>query len=78
MKQTKYSFAQGFLGMPNEKKTSHKAFDYDKAARIIKKHLVDHPDLVADAGLQGDWAYTGGEIFRDGKPVTDSYTIPLL
>lgn len=36
--------------------------------------LKEHPDLVAEAGLQGDWAYTGGEIFRDGEPDMDSYT----
>ncbi len=24
--------------------------------------------------MQGDWNYTGGTIFRDGKPTNDEYT----
>lgn len=45
-------------------------FDWDKAARLIR----DRKPRVAEAGLAGDWGYTGGAIFADGKPVTDSYT----
>lgn len=74
MKQSKYSFAEGFLGTPNETKTFQRAFDWDRAAHIIKKAHSDHPDLVAEAGLQGDWAYTGGIIFENGKPTNDHYT----
>lgn len=51
-----------------------KAFDWDKAAEIIKDRLKTHPDLIAEAGLRGDWKYTGGEIFRDGKPTNEDYT----
>lgn len=40
-------------------------FDWDKAAQIIK----DTGTTVAYAGLRDDWEYTGGAIFRDGKPV---------
>lgn len=75
MKKSNYSFADGFLGMPSERKRStNRAFDWDKAAHIIKAAIVDHPDLVAEAGLQGDWAYTGGVIFRKGLPTNSNYT----
>ncbi len=50
------------------------AFDWDKAAKIIKEKLKLYPDLKAEAGLQGDWAYTGGSIFKKGKPTNKSYT----
>lgn len=56
------------------KGSTHKAFNWDKAAEIIKEKLKLHPNLVAEAGLQKDWAYTGGSIFENGKPVNDSYT----
>lgn len=45
-------------------------FDWNKAAEIIK----DRKPKVASAGLCGDWEYTGGIIYEDGKIVTDSYT----
>jgi len=45
-------------------------FDWDKAARLIKE---TKPDYV-EAGLSGDWTYTGGCIYQDGKPDMDSYT----
>lgn len=45
-------------------------FDWDKAAKLIK----EQSPLVASAGLGSDWEWTGGEIYRDGKPVHDSYT----
>lgn len=44
-------------------------FDWIKAAKLIKEHQPQ----VAEAGLDGDWDYTGGVIYN-GKPVTDSYT----
>ena len=47
-----------------------KVFDWDKAAALIAEHKVDG----AEAGLAGDWDYTGGAIFSDGQPVTDEYT----
>jgi hypothetical protein len=49
-----------------------KVFDWDKAARRI----VETCAREASAGLAGDWGYTGGEIWRDGKPVPkeDTYT----
>lgn len=73
MKQSNYSFLEGFMGvMPP--KTTQKTFDWDKAAEIIRENLKLYPDLTASAGLQGDWDYTGGTIFRDGKPYMDSYT----
>jgi hypothetical protein len=45
-------------------------FDWIKAAKLIHERK---PELV-QAGLQGDWEWTGGTIFKDGKPVLDSYT----
>lgn len=79
MKRSELSFADGFnpngqgvinigLGKPQM------AFDWDKAANIIKEKLIEHPDLKAEAGLQGDWDYTGGVIFENGKPSNQEYT----
>lgn len=47
-----------------------KVFDWDKAAQLIKENGFKD----ASAGLAGDWEYTGGEIFTDGKPNMDDYT----
>ena len=78
MKQSKYSFAEGFLAtdakIAKEKGNPHLAFDWDQAAQIIKDEFEKHPDLVAEAGLQGDWAYTGGTIFEHGQPTNSDYT----
>ena len=35
------------------------AFDWDKAAKVIKEKFETNKDLVAEAGLEGDWKYTG-------------------
>jgi len=45
-------------------------FDWNKAARLIKESQPKE----AWAGLKNDWEWTGGIIYCDGKPVTDSYT----
>ena len=47
-------------------------FDWDEAARRIVAAKAQN----ASAGLCGDWEYTGGEILRDGKPLSadESYT----
>lgn len=45
-------------------------FDWVKAAKLIK----ERKPTLAQAGLQGDWEWTGGTIFVGGKPVLDSYT----
>lgn len=78
MKQSNLSFADGFLGIESQaarqRGAIQKAFDWDKAAVIIKENLTLHPNLKAEAGLQGDWTYTGGVIFEDGKPTNDDYT----
>lgn len=74
MKKSELSFTDGFISDRAKNNNPQKAFDWDKAAAIIKDKFVSHPDLVAEAGLQGDWKYTGGTIFEDGKPVSDSYT----
>lgn len=51
-----------------------KAFDWDKAAEIIKEKLKLHPELTAKAGLRGDYENTKGVIFSHGKPINKSYT----
>lgn len=47
-------------------------FDWNKAARLIK----ERGPKSASAGLSGDWEWTGGPIWADGKPVPadDTYT----
>lgn len=45
-------------------------FDWVKAATII----AERKPRVASAGLWSDWEWTGGTIYADGAPVTDSYT----
>lgn len=45
-------------------------FDWEKAARLI----AEVKPTCAEAGLSGDWEWTGGVIYENGKPVTDSYT----
>lgn len=78
MKKSNYSFADGFLvnNAVEAKKNGEKmkSFDWNKAAEIIKEKVKLHPDLNAEAGLQNDWAYTGGVIFQNGKPTNDDYT----
>lgn len=78
MKKTELSFRDGFLGIQAENARAEnaimKAFDWDKAAKIIKDKFNEHPDLYAEAGLQRDWSYTAGTIFESGKPTNESYT----
>lgn len=45
-------------------------FDWDKAARII----AERKPMIAEAGLRNDWEWTGGTIYKNGKPVHDDYT----
>ena len=45
-------------------------FDWDKAARILRAREATY----AEAGLCGDWDWTGGAILDGGKPDTGSYT----
>lgn len=49
-------------------------FDWHKAARLIRERNAK----VASAGLSGDWEYTGGSIFEDGKPVPKDKTYTYL
>lgn len=58
-----------------------KVFDWDKAATLIKERQPE----IAVAGLAGDWGYTSGIIFEDGKPTKDpcaflasTWATPLL
>jgi hypothetical protein len=75
MKRSELSFEDGFFTSRGRNGgTDYKAFDWDLAASIIKKYAGLYDDLVVEAGLQGDWNYTGGVIFENGKPTNDSYT----
>lgn len=78
MRESKLGFAEGLLGldsaMAKAKGNPQRVFDWDKAARIIKDALEKDPNLTAEAGLEGDWDYTGGVIFNNGKPNTEDYT----
>lgn len=51
-----------------------KVFDWDKAARLI----AESRPVRAEAGLARDWPSTGGEIWRDGKPVPQDETYTYL
>lgn len=58
------SFQAFAMGQMNSGKPSM-VFDWHKAARRIR----DTKPSSASAGLSQDWEWTGGEIYRDGKPV---------
>lgn len=49
-------------------------FDWHKAAELIR----DRKPTVARAGLRSDWEWTGGDIYRDGKPVPHEDTYCYL
>lgn len=78
MKKSELSFMDVFTGSRASEAQARgaifMAFDWDKAAAIIKEALKTNPNLVAEAGLQGYWNFTGGIIFEDGKPTNDNYT----
>lgn len=63
---TLFAFAMGEANRHKELKV----FDWDRAAQLIKEKQPE----VAEAGLAGDWEWTGGTIYENGEPVTDSYT----
>ena len=49
-------------------------FDWEKAARRIKEVKPS----IASAGLNSDWEYTGGKIYKDGKPISRDDTYVYL
>jgi hypothetical protein len=51
-----------------------KVFDWEKAARLIRERS---PESVW-AGLSGDWKWTGGKIYGDGRPVPKENTYTYL
>jgi hypothetical protein len=61
------------MGEANRGKESM-VFNWELAARII---VMKKPQTVR-AGLKGDWDYTGGDIWRDGKPVPKEDTYVYL
>lgn len=64
------AFAMGMTNKGNEPKV----FDWVKAAKIISERKPS----VARAGLSQDWENTGGDIWRDGKPVPSEETYTYL
>lgn len=44
-------------------------FDWEKAARIIMEQRKMQPDLVAEAGLQGDWSACSCVVYAHGAPI---------
>ncbi len=74
MKKSELTFAEGFTTNKGRNNNPQMRFDWDKAAQIIKEKYLDHKDLVAEAGLQGDWVHTGGIIFEENKPTNNNYT----
>ena len=74
MRKSELGFIEGFYTERVKNNNPHKAFDWDKAAEIIKEKLKTNPNLTAEAGLEGDWNYTGGIIFENGQPTTENYT----
>ena len=74
MKKSELTFTEGFTTSRSKNNNPQKAFDWIKAANIIKERLQEHPDLIAEAGLQGDWDFTGGVIFEQGLPTNDDFT----
>ena len=63
---TMLAFALGEVNRGKEMKV----FDWDKAAQIIKEKNPEY----AEAGLFEDLEYTCGLIYKNEKPVYDSYT----
>ena len=61
------------MGQANQGKEMM-VFDWVKAAHLIKKRKP----TIASAGLRNDWEYTGGEIWKDGKPVPKKETYIYL
>lgn len=45
-------------------------FDWDKAAKLIKKRK--YKTQIVSAGLSGDWEWTGDVIYDNGKPKLDN------
>lgn len=67
------SMAAFAMGEANRGKEM-KVFDWDKAAQLI----LERKPSVVSAGLAGDWEYTGDEIYRDGKPLSQEETYTFL
>lgn len=68
--RSSFGFIEGMLVGANKPQGRFRVFDWNKAAEIIR----DKQPKSAEAGLTGDWDWTGGVIYRDGKPVSDEYT----
>ena len=49
-------------------------FDWDRAAQIIRDQKPSH----VEAGLSGDWDYTGGPIYANGAIVPKNSTYTFL
>jgi hypothetical protein len=64
------AMAMGLASKGNEQRV----FDWDRAAALIRERQPN----VAAAGLREDWGWTGGDIYRDAKPVEREVTYIYL
>ncbi len=78
-------FIEGMvLGMSRDHglRKNYKVFDWVKAAKLIREHCMIgklfNAGVEVSAGLQEDWGYTSGAIFRDGNIVKKEDTYVYL
>ena len=60
--------------MRSSGKSDGMVFDWKRAAELIK----ERKPKIASAGLRGDWEWTGGTIYSDGKPTPREETYVFL
>jgi hypothetical protein len=53
MKISELTFFEGFTSTRGNNDNPQKAFDWDKAAKIIKEHFKEHPDLLVELIVTG-------------------------
>ena len=66
--------ASAFVMGQMHKNRESMVFDWDKAAALIRAANAQQ----AEAGLSGDWEWTGGKILSGGKPVPAEETYAYL
>jgi hypothetical protein len=57
------------IGLENRRRPI-RVFDWNQAAKLI----LEKKPRIAEAGLSGDWEYTGGTIYEHGEIQKESYT----
>lgn len=84
MKQN-LGFTEGLLvemSKDHSNKSTHRVFDWIKAANLIKEHCMIgdllKTDSVVNAGLSEDWGCTSGVILKNGSVVSGDDTYVYL